>query len=79
MFPDAFRRVCRRYGFYNANPPAGDREGEINMRDSQDGVHITDAHNRVVADAVWDAMALDKADDGHPLRRRRPTVPYSAQ
>lgn len=77
-FPDAFRRVCRRYGFVNANPPAGTGEGEIDMRDSEDGVHITDAHNSVVAKAVWEAMALENEDDARPLRRRRPTVPYSS-
>ena len=75
-FPDAFRRVCRRYGFLNANPPAGKSKGQIDMRDSEDGVHITEAHNCVVAKAVWEAMGLENADDTRPLRRRKPTTPY---
>ena len=79
-FPEAFRRVCQRYGFANANPKvvetgAGGEQDEdaIDMADSEDGVHITEAHNSVVAEAVWDAMALDKGDDVRPLRRRKPT------
>ncbi len=78
MFPEAFRRVCRRYGFVNANPPVGCGDGKIDMKDSEDGVHITDSHNSVVAKTVWEAMALDNEDDMRPLRRRRPTIPFSS-
>lgn len=76
MFPEAFRRVCRRYGFLNAAPPIGTRAGEIDMNDSEDGVHITEDHNEIIAKAVWDCMALETKSDARPLRRRRPAKPF---
>ena len=76
LFPEAFRRVCRRYGFLNAVPPAGSGEGEINMEDSEDGVHITEEHNKIVAKAVWDALALESKADARPMRKRRPAQPF---
>ena len=76
LFPEAFRRVCRRYGFLNAVPPAGTGEGEINMEDSEDGVHITEEHNKIVAKAVWNTMALDSKAEARPMRRRHPATPF---
>ena len=79
LFPEAFRRVCRRYGFLNTNPPSGTGEGQIDMAGSEDGVHITEEHNEIIAKAVWDCMALEEKSDARPLRRRRPAKPYYAR
>ena len=76
LFPEAFRRVCRRYGFLNANPPVGTGKNEINMEDSEDGVHITEEHNKIVAKAVWDTLALESKAEARPLRKRRPAKPF---
>lgn len=78
LFPEAFRRVCRKYGFLNASPPVGTGEGEINMEDSEDGVHITEEHNKIIAKVVWDCMALDSKSDSRPLRKKRPAKAYFA-
>lgn len=71
-FPEAFRRVCRRYGFLNAEIPVGEQEGQINMEDSEDGIHITEEHNQIIADAVWATMELDSDSPPRLRRRRRP-------
>tara|TARA_B110000208_G_scaffold43618_1_gene57822 strand:- start:39 stop:875 length:837 start_codon:yes stop_codon:yes gene_type:complete len=54
VLPAAFSAVCRANGLICAHPAA------VDMRESADGVHYTEAHGVAVADAVFAAIAKAK-------------------
>jgi hypothetical protein len=85
-FSAAFRQAAARYGFFHADPAYGNGPGAIiDMRESRDGVHMTEAHGAIVADAVWRVMRpalLAEARGGAalarcalPRKRRRSRAP----
>ena len=56
-FPKAFRSICKKNNLLNVSCP----KGSIDMESSEDGIHITESHNAVYADVVWEA--LHKSDN----------------
>ena len=58
QFPKAFAAVCKEGRFLNACCPSR----AIDMRDSEDGIHITEDHNVTYADAVWNMLSKHDQD-----------------
>jgi lysophospholipase L1-like esterase len=69
-FPYAFGKMCRLHGIANVCYP----ENSIDMNDSVDGVHITEAQNQVLADALGKFISSYKCQ--RPQRRRRTVQVY---
>ena len=65
FFPYAFGKVCRNHGVSNACYP----EGSIDMSESVDGVHITEAQNQIYADTLSDFFSSYKCQ--RPQRKRK--------
>ena len=64
-FPYAFGKICRMHDIPNVCYP----ENSIDMSLSEDGVHITEEHNQIYADALGEFLLSYKCQ--RPRRRRK--------
>ena len=62
-FPKAFKAMCKKYGFHNVCP-----ESPVDMEESDDGIHFTEPHNVIDANAFWEKFCM--LDDSIPKKKR---------